>query len=57
MHLIPPPIVPDWQTLVSYEASLCYALFTRSMIYSENLVIESGYKKMQTIIAAHNISV
>jgi hypothetical protein len=34
LQLTPPEQLRDWRLLVSYEASLSYALLTREMIYS-----------------------
>ena len=33
MQLLPPTKPRDWRVIAAYEASLCYALMTRGMIY------------------------
>lgn len=57
LQLLPPPPPNDWRLIVSYEASLAYALTTRHMIYCENLVMETTASKIEIVMKAHTNSV
>ena len=39
-QLVAPAKPKDWRVIAAYQASLCYALMTRGMIYCENLVLQ-----------------
>lgn len=57
MQLVPPSKPKDWRIITAYEASLCYALMTRGMIYCENLVLEMKPGRLETVLRAHRQSV
>jgi len=57
MKLLSPKIPTDWKQIINYEASLCYALITRDMIYCQNLVIEDKTDKIKTVIRGHRTSI
>lgn len=57
LGLLAPQKQNDWRIITAYFASVCYAIITRGMIYTENLLIEPKPQKIETVLRSHKISV
>jgi hypothetical protein len=57
LHLLAPQKQNDWRVIISYFASICYAIMTRGMTYTENLLIETKVDRIETVWRGHKTSV